>query len=173
MNSYLGINRGDRNGLRTSDIIDFILRLICRAGLVVGPLSLAVCLVFSTYTVIFVCRARATHGLVVELSPASKNDAGKTEFAPVFTYDVSGQRYTVVASTQSAPPEFAVGANVKVLYLTTNPDKGRIASFWQLWLVPFVTGIMGIFWTGVGLITRWYQSRQNNGNVSFVLVQPS
>lgn len=170
MRSYLGINRGDKNGLRTSDIIDFVLRLIRRAGLFVGPLSLTVGLAFSIYTVVFVCRAQTTHGLVVGLNPASKNDAGETEFAPVFTYDVSGQRYTVVAGTQSAPPEFAIGSNVKVLYLAARPDKGRIASFWQLWLVPFATGLMGIFWTGVGLVVRWYQSRQDSGSGSFVPV---
>ena len=167
MSSYLGTNRGDRNGLRTSDIVDFILRLIRRAGLVAGPLSLAVCLAFSIYTVIFVCRARTTNGLIVGMSQASEISEGETASAPVFSYSVSGQHYTVVAGVQSAPPEFAIGANVKVLYLANSPDKGRIASFWQLWLVPFATGMVGIFFTFVGLVIRSYKSRQDNSSASF------
>jgi hypothetical protein len=67
---------------------------------------------------------------------------------PVVSFtDIGGTAHTVKVPEGSSPPEWAPGDAVTVLYDPGNPETARIDSLNStllLWLVPFVSGAVGI-----------------------------
>jgi hypothetical protein len=78
---------------------------------------------------------------------------------PVVTFtDRDGKNHTVQVSEGSSPPEWAVGDAVTVRYDPAYPGSARIESWTSdllLWLLPGITGIVGIgFLLAVLLVRR-------------------
>jgi len=68
-----------------------------------------------------------------------------------------GRRRSVQMSVGSNPPEFEKGDNVTVLYDPEKPLDARIKSFGSsavMWILPGITGILGIVFLGAVLLVR-------------------
>ena len=103
-------------------------------------------------------RKRATWlflpGKVVEFVE-SEGDKGKTFYAPVYRYTVSGTEYTAASDTASSPPDYKVGDTVNLVVNPTKPgeseinDKNKTVFSW------------GVLWAGVvalavGVVVAWF-----------------
>lgn len=72
-------------------------------------------------------------------------------YAPTFRFKAeNGRAYSVTSDVASNPPIFAVGQEVPVRYIGSNPMSAEIDSFWQLWLVAVVCSGLGMFFAGAG-----------------------
>lgn len=89
--------------------------------------------------------AVAAEGDVVALRTGEGDDGG-TLYYPVIRFaDRGGQEHMLYSRMGSRPAAFAVGERVTVLYDPTNPDHASIDSFFGLWAVPAILGIIGVF----------------------------
>ena len=57
--------------------------------------------------------------------------------------DRAGQEHTLYSSVGSYPPSYAVGDHAPILYDPADPKHAEINSFFSLWLLPLVFGILG------------------------------
>ena len=123
-----------------------------RVATTVGGLSLLFALGSWIYTVHFTHVAARTSGTVVEMLQQTDKD-GDVTYAPTFRFqDATGIQHTVSSSAYQSPPEFHVGDTVTVLYLRDAPQTARIDSFWQLWGLPSLAGIIGSITLSAGII---------------------
>lgn len=60
---------------------------------------------------------------------------------PVVRYVVEGKAYEIEGRTASKAPSHAPGDRVEVLYLPEEPERGRIASFGDRYLITLVFGL--------------------------------
>ena len=79
----------------------------------------------------------------------TRTDAdGDLFYYPVVRFVLQdGSRRTVQTADGAWPPAYQVDEAVTVLYDPEHPDQARIASFagaLSLWIVPLVTGILGV-----------------------------
>ena len=138
-------------------------RLFVFTQCVVGPILLIMALILTLRTENFLRRCIHVPGTIDKnVLVVERNDDGsvKTTYAPVFTfYGNDGRTYTVTSSNSSAPPEFAAGQKVEVLYEPSDPATARIDSFLQLWTTPMVLAVLGVISSFVGygfvLLLRW------------------
>lgn len=68
-------------------------------------------------------------------------------YFPTVEYVVNDKRYTVPLNEGSDPPMYAVGDEVTILYEPENPQEARIQSAGSsalMWILPSITGILGI-----------------------------
>jgi len=85
----------------------------------------------------FLNGATHTTGVVVALIEKRDTERNLTTYAPVFTFTTEdGGTQSVTSSVATNPPGFAVGDQVRILYLRSDPAGARIDSFWQLWFWP-------------------------------------
>lgn len=118
-----------------------------------GCSLLVIGLISSLYTWRFTRDAEHASGVVVEMRPHLDKDNGDVSYAPTFRFeDSSGIHHTVSSSFFSSPPEFHVNNSVDVLYRRNDPENARINSYWQLWGIPSLTGIIGSVELPVGLV---------------------
>ncbi len=102
----------------------------------------------------FVRTATRADGRVIQI--VEQNGEHGTLYAPVFSFrDAEGVEQTVHSSTASYPPEHRVGDVVHVLYLPGRPKDAKIENFFSLWGLPFVTGMLAVFYLPLGLLV-WY-----------------
>jgi hypothetical protein len=105
----------------------------------------------------FIRVAQRTSGTVIEMREHAGKDSGDISYAPTFRFqDASGASYTVSSSIFSAPPEFHVGDTVPVLYLHDDTRNAKIDSYWQVWMMPSLLGIIGGIDLPVGLIILFW-----------------
>jgi hypothetical protein len=125
----------------------------------IAVLMLLVAAVSSYSVVAQVNREVTAPGSVVDT--VLQQESGETR---VFSYPVvaftdhDGESHTVQVSEGSSPPEWAVGDTVTVRYDPAYPEGARIESWTSdllLWILPGVTGIVGIgFLLAVLLVLR-------------------
>ena len=72
--------------------------------------------------------------------------------------DAQGAEHIVYSSTASYPPKHQVGDTVRVLYSPEHPRDAKIESFFSLWGLPFVTGLLAAFYLPLGLLV-WFWPR--------------
>lgn len=78
-----------------------------------------------------------------------------TTYAPVFTFrDEQGKDYTVTSNTGQNHAAYDRGQEVTVLYDPADPERARIHSFTQMWLLPVIFGSAGVAFLIVGLVMR-------------------
>jgi hypothetical protein len=137
---------------RWVDLLRALLRVFCRAWLVGGIVALLGC-GFATSQSIWLLRSAPVSGVVTQLTPHQESEGSNTSYAPQFTFtDDLGRDHTVTSHVQSDPPEFTVGEQVRVRYIRSDPSSAKLVSFWQLWLVPFVCAILGVFFSVAGYL---------------------
>jgi hypothetical protein len=133
-------------------------------GLVLLLGSLAVC----NHTASFARRAARAQGTVTALvrreSTSYSNTNASYSNLPRTTYTYQavvrfrhGTEQTLFYdSVATSPPAYHVGQTVEVLYLESDPNDARIASFMSLWFVPLIFGGIGAVFlaVGAGMIVR-------------------
>lgn len=119
----------------------------------VGVICMIVCAVASVYRWHFIYSAIRAEGKIVEMIP-SEDREGNTRYSPVFTFpDANGIEHRVKCSWSSSPPNFKVGDSIIVLYPASNPEDAAINTWWALWGLSFVTGLLGAVFATLGFAT--------------------
>ena len=76
---------------------------------------------------------------------------GYDTYVPVIEYEWEGAYYEIRGSVASNPPSFRVGEVAEVLVDPSNPQDGRINSFFERWFLTLILGGMGTVFSAVGL----------------------
>ncbi|MFA6520855.1 MAG: DUF3592 domain-containing protein [Candidatus Gracilibacteria bacterium] len=76
-------------------------------------------------------------------------------FRPVVKYKtLTGKEQSFTNLVGSRPNPYKVGDHVPVFYDQANPSKAVIGTFFSLWLLPFIFGLIGTIFTIVGIVLR-------------------
>jgi hypothetical protein len=122
----------------------------------IGSLLLVVAFFASIYMWHFTHAALRARGTILEMRQ-SKDKDGDLAYAPTFRFqDTAGVLHIVSSSIYQNPPEFHVGDEVTVLYLADNPENAHIDSFWRIWGLPSLLGIVGGLTSIIGLILLYW-----------------
>lgn len=109
----------------------------------------------------FVARSNSSDshadGTVVELVPSGSGSSpryrARVEFATP-----TGTRVRFLSSISSNPPPARVGEHVDVRYHPDNPHDATINTYWQVWFLPTLLGIIGapflLVGAGFGIASR-------------------
>lgn len=101
----------------------------------------------------FLTQALVAEGKVVELVRlrSTSSDSTKYVYAPVVVFvTAGGTAIEFTSSTGSNPPGYSKGEVVEVLYKPSSPRQAKINSFFALWGVPTIVGIIGVVFFIVG-----------------------
>lgn len=99
----------------------------------------------------FVRTAARVDGRVIAM--VEREEQYGKHYAPVFVFrDSNGAEHTVHSSTASYPPQHRVGDAVRILYSPESPQHAKIDSFFWLWGLPFVTGLLAAIYVPLGLL---------------------
>jgi hypothetical protein len=79
-----------------------------------------------------------TRGAIVELV-----EDGERCFAPIVEFTANGQTYKFLHTVYKNPPD-KIGAQIVVLYPTSEPSGAIIESFASLYLIPIVVFALGL-----------------------------
>jgi hypothetical protein len=152
----LGFSRAMREAashLHTAGSHPMIPKIMIGAGCAV----LVVALVTALHTWHFTRVAQRTSGTVTEMRQQTDKDSGSISYSPTFRFqDAAGVQHTVSSSFYSSPPEFHVGDSVTVLYRSDDPQTARIDSYWQVWGLPSLLGIIGSGELPIGLVVLFW-----------------
>lgn len=86
---------------------------------------------------------------------------GQDTYAPVFEFKAkNGDIFNVKSNTSSNPPSFEINEKVEVIYDPQNPNKAKINTFFQLYLIEFILGIIAIIFTCIGFGMLFFQKRK-------------
>ena len=101
--------------------------------------------------------AQRAVGEVVAMRGTTDTENGGISYAPTFRFqDAGGSQHTVSSTLYSSPPEFQLGDRVQVLYRSDDPGVARIDSYWQVWGLASVLGILGAVTSVGGLaVLNW------------------
>jgi hypothetical protein len=109
-------------------------------------------------------REESAPGRVVELTKRLEYDEedrdrviGEAYYPVVEFVAQDGKRRNVQLSEGSFPPAYEVGDEVTILYEPEHPLDARIKSFGSsalMWILPGITGILGIAFLGAVLVVR-------------------
>lgn len=130
--------------MRKMSQFKFVLLWFGRIMLGIAAVTVVVGSGFAIETTIFILRSKHATASIVRLEEQTDND-GNVNYAPVFTFTASNSRqYTVRSIVATNPPGFEVGESADILYVPSKPSGARIASFWQMWFVSVLLGIIGV-----------------------------
>lgn len=102
----------------------------------------------------FIRQARQAQGCIIQL--VDREEDGGTSYYPVFTFkDANGVKHIVYSDTGSYPPTYQIGDKITVLYNPNNPRYAKINNFFSIWIIPLITGVLGVTYLPIGLI-MWY-----------------
>jgi hypothetical protein len=123
-----------------------------------GTVAMIVLGIWYTYTSYrFSTNGVEVESTVVRLESSSSSEGGTT-YSPVYSYTVNGQKYEYESVNSSNPPAHEVGEQVTLLYDPAHPDKARVNSFFEMWLVPIiicpVSVVMLVLSIGIPLLVR-------------------
>lgn len=87
---------------------------------------------------------------LVEEPPTDPEDS--VTYRPVVSFHTGENRRVQFESIVSSnPPQYKVGASVRVLHNPDRPHEARIRSFTSLWLLLVILGGLGVIFTGLGV----------------------
>lgn len=115
----------------------------------IGTAFLIMAVFFYTSTSAFITSSKSAEGEVTELIIPSGSD---TYHPKVRFQTESGKEVIFVDSVGSTPPSFTVGESVKVFYQPDNPQNAKISSFFSLWFLVVVFGLMGFIFDIIGAV---------------------
>jgi hypothetical protein len=90
-----------------------------------------------------------TSGKITELV-ATKDRKGKIYYRPTYTFTVNNELISVASKVSSTTPSFEVDDSVEVIYNKADARDAVIGSFWELWILPAIFGIVGTLLTVFG-----------------------
>jgi len=112
----------------------------------------AACLVVATIS--FKAHAQTTTGTVVgyyRRISAGHHGGLRHTAEPIIRFSVGDKVIEQRSGVASSPPQFSVGAQVKVLYNPARPEDFKLDSPLDLYLLPGILGFIGVIFLGVGL----------------------
>ena len=122
-------------------------RLFYGIFLGVAVLMLVIATITSISTGFTHAKEQRIQGYVIELVTRTDAD-GDLFYYPTIRFVLpDGSRQTVQTTEGSWPPAYKVDESVTIVYDPEHPDQARIDSFagaLSLWIVPLVTGILGV-----------------------------
>ncbi len=71
----------------------------------------------------------------------------RSTYAPRIEFELDGQTYAFTDSTSSYPPAYDVGEEVEVLVDPASPYTAHLNTFFSLYILPFVLGVLGFVFT--------------------------
>jgi hypothetical protein len=91
-------------------------------------------------------------GEVVALEEEPAMEPGEPRsYRPVVSFSIGPKgRVRFKSMAHSYPPQYEVGASVRVLYHPNRPHDARIRSFIDLWLLSLILGGLGVVFTALG-----------------------
>jgi hypothetical protein len=115
---------------------------------VLGPCLLVWSLVSLNRTRNFLRGSESAAATVIQMNEIRSFNQTRRSYAPVFAFTASdGRTYTLTSNMASNPPAFKVGEHVLAHYQAGHPEKARLDSFAQLWLLDLIDGVFGIIFT--------------------------
>jgi hypothetical protein len=118
---------------------------------IIGDLGLLVASGTWLYTLHFTRAALHTNGTVIAMREATGSGSGPRTFAPTFRFrDAAGIEHVVTSNVYQRRGAFQVGDTVAVLYLRDSPQAARLDSFWQVWGMSTVLGMIGCMALTIG-----------------------
>jgi hypothetical protein len=130
----------------------------------VAALMLLIAGIASFNNILKINREESAPGRVVEMTKRLEYDDEDRDrvigeaYYPVVEFTAKdGKRRSVQLSEGSFPPAYEVGDEVTVLYESDHPLSARIKSFGSsalMWILPGITGILGIAFLGAVLAVR-------------------
>lgn len=115
-----------------------------------GGLFLLAGVVIVTRRVILLARSVRTTGKVI--AQEQVDSGADVTWKPVVSFQLpDGAAVTFTTLHSSAPPEFAVGDTVPVLYSRRTPSHAAIGTIGQMWGLAVIFVIVGGFCVGLGL----------------------
>ncbi len=91
----------------------------------------------------FSSRMNRANGVVVDLHRDTLED--DFHFHPVISYhDRNGKEYRHVPGVGGAADDYAIGQQVSIWFEPGEPLEARLVSFYELWGVALLTGLLGI-----------------------------
>jgi hypothetical protein len=152
------MGRGRRTLIKILTILEWLFAVLGVGMLIGAGVSLV-------HTRSFLAQAGRAQGTVVALQPRhSRNPAtngtntsstgDSVTFAPLVRFSYAGQVIDFTGPTSSNPPRYRIGETVPILFLQSNPSSARIDSFFPVWGVTVILGILGsvFFLIGGGMI---------------------
>jgi hypothetical protein len=120
---------------------------------IAGLILLGIAFFLWTRTREFVAGARPARATVVRLV-----SDGEGAVAPVFKFTASnGDVIEKRDGVYSSPPSYEVGHVVEILYDPNHPQGARIAKATSLYFAPILLAVIGVIFTGIGVV--WFGLR--------------
>jgi hypothetical protein len=124
--------------LATRVVAYLLVGLFCLAG----PAMLLFAAGTGIERALFVHSSARADGVVVALRQVPGST--KKSLAPIFRFAThNGTNVTVSSNIYERPSTWQLGERVRVLYQEDRPGNAHIDSFWQLWMLQFVLGLVG------------------------------
>lgn len=138
--------------------------IIVSIFLFIAVIMLAIAGIATVSNVRTLSREQSTPGRVVDMvvrpSWDSERRVSTDYYYPVVEFYLPGEiRQTVQLSEGSWPPAYQVGDAVTVLYDPEQPLNARIDSVSStvlMWILPGITGILGVAFLAAGLLVWWF-----------------
>ena len=113
----------------------------------------------------FVSGAVPITGVVVDFSLSHSSD--NIDYYPVIEFlDQNNHPHKITGSVGSNPPAYKRNDKVNLLYLPETPEKAKVEGFFHLWLGSLITFILGIVFSGIGLLLFSFSSKLKWGDIS-------
>lgn len=111
---------------------------------------------------------RHADGTVVELVPSGRGSSPRYRARVEFTTP-AGAHVRFLSSISSNPPPAQLGEHVDVRYKPNDPHDATINSYWQVWFLPTLFGIISapflMVGCGFGLVSRANRTRRRGPEV--------
>lgn len=84
------------------------------------------------------------------------DDEGTLMYTPVFVFlDEQGQEQQVQSKISSSSPRFRPGQAVELIYRPGKPQTADTISFFDVWFLTGILGVMGIGFIFFGILAVW------------------
>lgn len=102
----------------------------------------------------FVSHAELIEGKCIGYdSYISHSDEGSsTMFTPIFEYEFRGKTYEQLGEVSSSGQDYDINEVVEIYVDPESPTNILVNTFWDRWFLVMILGIMGVMFTGMGLL---------------------
>lgn len=138
-----------------------IVKIIGPLFTVVGVVLLIVAYWQYNETKKFIKESTIAKGTVIDLILDRSSSSSSGVYYPVIRFKTeSGEIIEIKSDTGSNPPSHKKGAHVQVRYISNNPYRAKIDSFFSIWFFCIISAGMGIGFSGAGLamLGTWMRS---------------
>lgn len=111
---------------------------------------------FYSETSSFIRQAKIAEGQIIGFEQQFTNRIQNDRNQPAFTYHpkvlfITNKKETIshISPSGSSSPGYKYGDKVKVYYLPNKPQQARIKSFFNLWGITFLFGVMATIFSSI------------------------